>query len=245
MRLLEIRQSDVVTYVSNQINDEIKRVDENKTTHLFRHGTYDNFYKPGAPPKELIKLFKANKEVIFFSPRLLKPIYQNDKIIEAFSDFYKTSNKSRLLLAGDTKQNTKYVSRLKNIIKNEKLVNNVHFLGYLSKNEMLDYYRLSDIVVSYPISDGMPATVFEAMAIGKPLILSDTISSNEIFTTGYDTIICDKNNTNELADSMKLLWDNSELQKKITANAKETFSKYGDANKFISELEMIYKHLLQ
>ena len=44
---------------------------------------------------------------------------------------------------------------------------------------MPDLYRLADVVVSIPASDGGPVTVAEALAVGRPVVATDLPSVRE------------------------------------------------------------------
>jgi len=50
--------------------------------------------------------------------------------------------------------------------------NRVRFVGAISHDEMPDYYRLADVTVSIPSSDGTPMSVLESMACGTPVLVS-------------------------------------------------------------------------
>lgn len=49
----------------------------------------------------------------------------------------------------------------------------MHVVGHVPYEQMPDYLRAADVSVSIPSSDGSPRTVWEAMACGSPVVLSD------------------------------------------------------------------------
>jgi glycosyltransferase involved in cell wall biosynthesis len=49
----------------------------------------------------------------------------------------------------------------------------IHWQGPIAYSGMPDWYRTADVVISVPSSDSSPKTVYEAMACGVPVIISD------------------------------------------------------------------------
>jgi glycosyltransferase involved in cell wall biosynthesis len=49
----------------------------------------------------------------------------------------------------------------------------------LDDSELPELYRLADVVVSIPASDGGPVTVAEALAVGRPVVATDVPSVRE------------------------------------------------------------------
>jgi glycosyltransferase involved in cell wall biosynthesis len=59
------------------------------------------------------------------------------------------------------------------------LEDRVRFVPAIPHAEMPAYLRLADVVLSTPTSDGTPVTVLEAMAVGRPVIVTDLPSLRE------------------------------------------------------------------
>ena len=55
----------------------------------------------------------------------------------------------------------------------------VRFLAAIPHTEMPEYLRLADVVLSMPTSDGTPVTILEAMAVGRPVVVTDLPSLRE------------------------------------------------------------------
>jgi glycosyltransferase involved in cell wall biosynthesis len=49
----------------------------------------------------------------------------------------------------------------------------VRVIGHVPHSEMPRYFRAADVGVSIPASDGSPSSVWEALACGLPVVLSD------------------------------------------------------------------------
>ena len=60
-----------------------------------------------------------------------------------------------------------------NLILDNNLLDNIIFTGRLDVRKSKYYYADSDIVLSVPFSDSSPFSVYEAMASGTNVIVSD------------------------------------------------------------------------
>jgi glycosyltransferase involved in cell wall biosynthesis len=49
----------------------------------------------------------------------------------------------------------------------------------VAHDEMADIYRLADVVVSVPFTDGTPVTLLEALSTGRPVVATDLPSVRE------------------------------------------------------------------
>lgn len=69
----------------------------------------------------------------------------------------------------------------------------------------------------------IPCKAYESLAMGKPLITSDTPAAREILTHQENAILCQPADPKKLAESIMLLYENEQLRKKIAQNGFMTF----------------------
>jgi glycosyltransferase involved in cell wall biosynthesis len=97
-----------------------------------------------------------------------------------------------LLMIGDENQD----ESLRNTVHRFDLGNFVKFMGSVPHHEIVNYYGLSDIGISYiPINKNFtynpPLKTYEYLACGKPCIATKTISNYEIMKDGLNGILVD------------------------------------------------------
>ena len=133
-------------------------------------------------PKEnkLKKIYNLNTDdILLFSPRALEPVYNIDIIFGAIK-ILKDANLSLKCMFtyafGD-----EYSAKLRKIAKDLNIENNIIWLGFKSYKEMAELYNASDIVVQSQVQIVSPKSVYEAMFLQKPVIVSDLEWSNEFF----------------------------------------------------------------
>jgi glycosyltransferase involved in cell wall biosynthesis len=65
----------------------------------------------------------------------------------------------------------------------------IRLVGHVSEDELADWYRAADVVVSIPGSDSAPRTVWEAMASGTPVVVSDLPWTREHLKDGGNALL--------------------------------------------------------
>lgn len=60
----------------------------------------------------------------------------------------------------------------------------VHVTGWVTPDEVQDYLKQVDVYISTSLWEGLPLSVLEAMALGKPLLLSDCVGNIDTVEQG-------------------------------------------------------------
>ena len=96
--------------------------------------------------------------------------------------------------------------------KNSHAYPNVHYLGFVSDEQLTDLYTKSDLFVFPTLFEGMPTVVLEAMSFGLPVIVSNVGATAELVdeTNGY---LIPKNDVNALKAAIVDFYQ-SDLRKK-------------------------------
>ena len=69
----------------------------------------------------------------------------------------------------------------------------------------------------------IPLKVYEALAMGKPVITSNTPAIRELLTHGKDVFLCDSADSDDLARAIRTLLTDANLRHKIAINGCRTF----------------------
>jgi glycosyltransferase involved in cell wall biosynthesis len=128
----------------------------------------------------------VSKDFVIFEPRNAKPLYNKHIAVEAFSMLRKTHPNSILLLASGN-SDPAYLGQLKSQVQRLRLQDSVRFLEKLSPIEMAELYNIADLTVSVPRTDGFPQSIYEALACGSRLLLSDLPQYND-FVSAFQAV---------------------------------------------------------
>lgn len=85
--------------------------------------------------------------------------------------------------------------------------------------------------------EGLPKSLIEACAIGRPIVSTDNIGCRDVVTDGENGFLVPVKDVNALAEKLKVLIDNSELRNKMGIAARKK------AEKEFSVDDVIIKHL--
>lgn len=140
-----------------------------------------------------------------------------DKLMEAF--LKADAPNLKLMLAGSgwysSNGETPFVSRLKNLA--DKAPGRVFLTGYIPFSEMPRYYAAADICAVPSIcEEASGLTVLEAMAAGKPLIVTDAGGIPENLSGDCAILVRrDENLIASLTDAIEILRDDSGLRRRM------------------------------
>ena len=103
-----------------------------------------------------------------------------------------------------------------------KLPANVHVIPFVSKKELLEYYRASDIFVLPTREDIWGLVVNEAMACGLPIITTDRCNAGiELIKDGENGYIVPTDNRDALCGAILKLKVSDNLQEISNNNLKK------------------------
>lgn len=112
-------------------------------------------------------------------------------------------------------------------LKDKLKLKNVHFVEFLTKKELNDYYEASDLFVLPTREDIWGLVVNEAMAYGLPIITTDKcIAGLELVEDYQNGFIVPSDNPNSLALKINEILDDSSLRKKMAENNLEKVKNY-------------------
>jgi glycosyltransferase involved in cell wall biosynthesis len=131
---------------------------------------------------------------------------------------------------------------LKNHIKRLDLTSYIDLLGYVK--DMQTYYKFFDIVLFTSDWEGMPLTMWEAMANSVPIVAPDVGGFKEILEENNCGLIYEPGNMNYAEEKTFQLLDDERLRKKLGESGRLAIeSKYNQKN-FINHIERVYLNLL-
>lgn len=127
-----------------------------------------------------------------------------------------------LLLIGEGKYEEKYLNMIKKLN-----INNIRVLPFLKKEKLLDYYKLSDILIHPTLSDVWGLVINEAMACGLPVITTDKcVAGMELIESGKNGYVVDAYNDEEMYNRIQLLFNDDQLREIIGDNNISKISHY-------------------
>jgi len=129
-------------------------------------------------------------------------------------------------------------------IKEEGVMGKVIFSGAISDEDLIAVYHASDIFVLFSEWEGFGLVVIEAMAAGKPVIVSDRGALPILIKNKENGLVVKYPNIRDLRENIQLLFKDKKLEKKIKKNGKK-FVKIFEYSKITKQYEELYEKAIR
>ncbi len=239
-----LKGCDHITVVSNFLGDAVEDFGiPRKKIQRVVWGVNHRIFHPVEAKNTVRKAWGVSEDAqVIFSPRMLKPLYNQLMMVEALKEIVEQKPKAVLVLA-TYNQDEIYRTQVEARIVELGLTQRVKYAPPMTPEEMNLAYNNADLVLSLPPSDGTPVSVMEAMACGTPVIMTDLERFKEFFThkkTGWFTKLQAKN----VAESILTLLDDQALYGRLKSNGVALIKEKADLHSQSRLLEDISYQLL-
>jgi glycosyltransferase involved in cell wall biosynthesis len=172
---------------------------------IFPWGVDLKHFSPGDGSALRVKLGWQDNFVILCN-RSWEPRYGVDIVIKAFLNAHKKSPKLRLLLVGDGSQ----AGIFDEMISEAGVESIIYRPGRVNLQKLPEFYRAADLYLSASHCDGSSVSLLEAMACGKPVIVSSIPANLEWVKDGENGLIFPDGDAEILANELTHAAGNNE-----------------------------------
>jgi glycosyltransferase involved in cell wall biosynthesis len=172
--------------------------------------------------------------------RALEPEYRHDIILRAFSILKQKGIPFKLTIVGDGTESRK----LKLLAKELHLENEVHFAGRINNNDIPALLQESNFYISMPITEGVSASLFEAMASGCFPIVSDLPGNRCWITEKVNGILVPSENHIKLAEELEWAFNNSNVTKEAIAGNRKFVEEHASYKTNMKKIASTYHDLI-
>jgi len=147
-----------------------------------------------------------------------------------------------LLIAGDVRQgeDRKYMDDFMKSNHQLKII----ITGFVPHIDLPSYYSLIDILVHPSLRDGMPNTILEALACGKPVIATPVGGVQDINKINNIIVESPLGHVNTLAAKIKGLLEDNETRKQLSQEGPDVVKHHYSLKQELSENTKIYKKII-
>ncbi len=119
----------------------------------------------------------------------------------------------------------------------------VHFAGRVSSQDLPRYYAASDLLVLPSTSrlEAFGIAALEAMASGKPVIVSDVPGVREVIEEGREGLRIDPIDASDIAVKIRTLLEDEGLRKEMGRRAREKVERQFSLASVVDRLETSYE----
>lgn len=165
-----------------------------------------------------------------------------DIAIRGFATIAATYPHARLIIAGETDTDPAYVARCRQLVVRHQLQTRVHFLGALSRGELLAQYQQAAAVILPSHQETAPIVIAEALAVGCPVIATAVGGIPDMIETGSTGLLIPPNHPQALADALHQLCAHPEIIPRWSQNARLVAQVYR-LDHVVDKTLAVYQHL--
>lgn len=149
----------------------------------------------------------------------------------------------KLIIGGDGEMRAFYQAKLIEAGLGKRVI----FTGYIKDNEMRQHYNLCDIFILPSVNrmEACSAVALEAMACGKPLIVTNLKGVRSIIDPGVNGMLVEPKNSRDIADKVKFLLQRPQLMVTMGMNGAERANLHYRWPIIAKKLEAIYNRILR
>jgi len=239
--------ADVITSKSSFLDDALNRI--GNYAHKIRRVTWGvdtHQFKPGLDVNHLREQWGIQPDdFVLFCPRICQPFYNKHLVIQAFAKYIRETESQAKLLIAELFADGVYRRQLGELVKELNLTRYVRFVGSIPHREMPAYFNLAHVMISVPPSDGMPQSLYEAMACGSYPILGKLPQYQELIQDGVNGWLISVGSVSALAEAMKWTAANWEHLQEAARINREHIVKIADKAIQDRLVTAIYDELLE
>jgi glycosyltransferase involved in cell wall biosynthesis len=185
-----------------------------------------------------IKLFNDSEIHIAHIARL-SPEKDQETLFKAMRIIIKKYPYVKLLMIGKGKLE----NSLQNLARNLKINNNIKFLGELNDLSFI-MHEIKFLVLS-SLTEGLPISVLEAFAYGKPVIATNVGDIPKLVIDGYTGYLVPPKDYNALATAIEKVLEDTEKAKLMGNNGKNLVKMKYNFDEMVDNIEGEYYDLLK
>lgn len=246
-----LQQADLVTAVNATLAEEARRLcRKDQRIEMIPIGTNTRLFNRTVDDQALQRL-RARLNIpenafVVLSPRQITPLYNVDVIIQAIQAIREQVPNAYFILKdafSRTPDRPQYTNKLAALVTAELADPYVRWVGEVPFEELPLYYHLADVAVSIPTTDGLPVSIFDAMACGTPVISGDLPSYDDIIIHGQTGLRLPEITPSVLADAVIRLQEDKALRDAIIRKADDVLNRYGIFEDQMERMEGFYYEL--
>ena len=143
-------------------------------------------------------------------------------LVEAIELLHRSNIPAHALIVGNA-QDSDYLAKLKNDVKQKDLESSVHFIEFI--NNPKDVMHNCDVVILTTYTETFGLVLIEAMSAGTAVVGTDSGGVPEIIKDGETGLLFKPGDSQGLADCLQKLFREPDLRKKLAENGEKLVEK--------------------
>jgi len=118
------------------------------------------------------------------------------------------------------------------------------FTGYVERNKIPSYLSAADIFVNPSLTEGLPLTVMEAMAMERAVVATDVGGTSDLIRNGENGFLIPSRDVGSLASAIRTLALDDKLRQRMGLAGRDTIMKDFSWSSITQKVEKVYEEAL-
>jgi glycosyltransferase involved in cell wall biosynthesis len=164
----------------------------------------------------------AGREFVLLTVAMLMPRRKIEDVIQSVKMLIDDGLDMSYLLVGRTTHTPSYTQFLKDEVIRLGLDDRVHFTGEVTEQELIDSFQVCDAFI-WPADENQSwgMACLEAMAAGKPVLVSHLNGLAEVLDDGHNALIVDTQSSEQIVTAIKKLVADPNARQSIASNGQQ------------------------
>ncbi len=233
--------TDAVIAPTGKIKDELLGYGVEVPIYVLPTGIdVENFRRPLKFSIRKRHSISENDHVILFVGRIAKE-KNVDFVVKAFALLHEKLKNTTLIMIGDGPE-MKEVSHLASHLN---ISDHVVMTGYMPRNEIVEYYRQSDVFAFASVTETQGLVVLEALAAGLPVVAVAKEGVADALKDGVGCSLIDTVQLKDFVDRLLKILRNPEFSMKMSNDGINYVLEHWSMNTMARRLDEIYKEVVK
>jgi glycosyltransferase involved in cell wall biosynthesis len=239
-----LRQADYVTCVSENLAQAAQALGADPARlEVAPWGIDTEVFCPAEGSMDFRTRLGLGPGPVVLSVRAIRPVYNPLDIAQAVPHVLEHVPGAQFVVRTYT-YDPDLLARFQTIIEEHNVAGSVCYVGDLPDDEAIaDLYRIADIAVSVPSSDGAPLSVLEAMACGAVPVLSELASLREWVQDRRQGLFVPVGDVEGISAAIVRLLTDEPLRRELRANGLLMVRDRADSRVWMAHAERTYQKL--
>jgi len=193
------------------------------------------------------KKFKPNEQDMYENTILsvgrIASVKNHEMLINAIPFIVKEFPDIKIKIIGAI-QDEVYYNKIKELAKNTRCEKNIEFVGKIDHEQLPNWYNSCKIFVLTSRSEGIPNSLLEAMACGKPFISTAVGGIPDIVKDKINGMFVEIDHYEELAKKINSLLKNTKERNEMGKRNREMIEKKFSEEVFIDEFKTVFTQVV-
>jgi glycosyltransferase involved in cell wall biosynthesis len=160
-------------------------------------------------------------------------------LIQAIPSVIKTRNDCEFLIVGGGP----FLETIKGEVQRLQISKSTRITGFVGYESLKELYNEMKLFVLPAYAEGVPSTIFEAMACGTPVLASPVGGIPDVIRDSDTGFLLASNDPDQIADKITQLLDNPQLMKKVSSSAYRYVNEHFSEKRVLESWRKIFENL--